>query len=255
MKSFTVNLEDRLQPGVVNSRSINRGRPKNGVSRKKAGEIGLKELGNKFYIKVVNLSENDIPDFIRDYQVTLPCKIDGTNYPIPKDILDFQEDLKNITKNIKVFKKIRNNRANTHKTINRVTNELPSLINKYLSDCHLQVDFPPIIEEPLSKEGLSSYKEQILSDKTELGFLINDVLKISEKRRGKNFSNLVCRCDSILSWCVLDLVIDLLNKKELIRVCHNCDRIFRAENAKIKYCQDKKCKKDVQNKRQKKSRG
>ena len=255
MKSFTVNLEDRLQPGVVNSRSINRGRPKSGVSRKKLGEIGLKELGNKFYIKVVNLSEKDIPDFIRDYQVTLPCKIDGTNYPIPKDILDFQENLKNITKNIKVFKKIRNNRANTHKTINRATDDLTGLINKYLSDCHLQIDFPPIIEESLSEDNLSSYGEQILGDRTESGFLMQDVLEQNEKRRGKNFSNLTSRCNSLLSWCVLDLVIDLLNKKELIRVCHNCDRIFRAESAKSKYCQDEKCRKNVQNKRQKRSRG
>ena len=254
MKSFRINLEDRVQIGRTSSKSLSHGRPKKGVLRKKIYKMEPIDIENKFYLKIANIEEKEIQKFIHDYQITLPWVKDGTNFAKLKDILDFQKDIKFIVENIKVFKIMKGNKlANTYERIYEKTNGLPEILNKYLADCHLQISFPPVIRRLLSKEDLNSYKNQIKNPEPQLKGLLRDNV-FSRSSGGTNFSNLFCRCNSMLSWCILDLITDLLIKDEHIRVCENCGMIFEVKNLKSKYCQDAKCKKEVDKIRQRRSR-
>ncbi len=253
MKSFRINLEDGLRLGIVHSRSIGRGRLKNGVKRKRIGKLGVRDVGSKFYLKIANLKKEEISDFIREYQIILPWMIEGRNLATEKDIIKFQKDLRQIIQSIKLFKKIHRNMALTHFFLGKKFGDILRLINKYLKDCYLAFNLSPVISDPLSESDLKSYHSQLDSFTAESsGFLNDNVLKRNDL--GANFSNLMCRCNSLLSWCVLDLLIDRLIRNELIRICKNCSRVFKAETQKSEYCSNDSCQVNRMRKRKQKSR-
>lgn len=253
MKSIRVNILDRSQFGRVGRSWSSPGRPKKGVPKKKFAKMEFQDLGEKFYLKLANLKEKDIPNFIREHVITLPWTINGSNLAGTQDVLDFQKDVRSIIENIKTFKKIRKNGVYTQQAVYKNTNDLPNVINKYLDGCHLQVDLPPVISKHLSESDFNSYKNQVKDFTSESrGFLNNNVLK--NGGYGTNFANLFFKCDSLLSWCILDLVADLLGKEELIRACKNCGRLFKASNLKNEYCQDAECQKEVVKIRKRRSR-
>lgn len=250
MKNFKVNLEDRWQLGIISTKSIGRGRLKKGQKRKILGQLGLKNLPEKFYLKVAKLKEPEIPQFIRDYQVTLP----NNNRATKENILAFQKELKAIVDGIEKFKMIKASKlAQTHQLVYKKTNDLPRIANKYLKDCYLQLDLPPILPYPLTEKELESYRNQITDFPPESPGLLKDNV-FAKSGKGTNFANLTCRCHNLLSWCVLDLVIDLLVREELIRSCQNCERLFEAKDQRALYCNDQTCQIERVRKRKRKSR-
>lgn len=250
MKNFKVNLEDRWQLGVVATKSLGRGRLRKGQKRKIMGQLGPKSLPEKFYLKVANLKESEIPQFIRDYQVTLS----DSNRATKENILAFQKELREIIDGIEKFKEIKTVKlAQTHQLVYKKTNNLPGIVNKYLKNCYLQLDLPPILPRPLTEQELESYRNQITDFSPESSGLLKDNVFI-RTGRGINFANLICRCNSLLSWCVLDLVIDLLVREELTRSCQNCERLFEAKDQRALYCNDQTCQIDRSLKRKRKSR-
>jgi hypothetical protein len=256
MKNFQVNLEDRLQLGIVSSWSFIRGRLMKGGVKKRAGKLDLRELENKFYLKVANLKENEFSDFIRNYQVTLPS-INGNIFASPEDIKKFQNDIKQIIENIEKYKDLHKNKiAMTQQLISIKTDDLIGLINKYINNCYLQIDLPPILRQPPSEEDFEDFKKytrQVQSSTEEnLGGRETSFFNRYDGRT--NFTNLVCRCDSLLSWCVLDLIADLLVRDEMIRICSNCGRPFEAQDQREKYCRNKACQAERASKRRQKSR-
>ncbi len=255
MKSFRLNLEDRFQVAVLRYRSTGKGRIKRGTQRKMLGTLGPKALPSQFYLQVANLPEDKIDDFIRNYQVALPEISGGNRIATRADILTFKKELRDILHGVKDIKKLRKNIriAFTEFLVARKTGGLPSIVNKYLEDCYLQLGFPPIVSQRPTKADLKSYADEVYNfSPRSTGQLQNNIFP--KAGWGTNFPLLVCRCRSLLSWCVLDLLIDLVVRGERIHVCELCGRLFKAQKETNVYCKDPRCQREAQRLRQRKSR-
>lgn len=261
MREINVIIEDRSQ--AVFRPEKKRGRSKK--TKKRVLPLNLDTLPSDFYRYVANLDKTEIESFLREYFVAVPFG-DKKDSPASKeDILMFKRDLRLINECIFRFKKIPY--AKTQHFISRKTTltlkngkkwSLMKVLNDYLSDTHLQLVIGPGLFQPLTKEERGEYLDQLekmedrlkkmkeLEDGLKLklppedeptGLLFNDVLNFNQSdKRGRNFRFIVCRSNSLLSWCVLNFIVDKLFRKRPIGVCWGCNRLFEPRRKNVRYC-------------------
>jgi predicted RNA-binding Zn ribbon-like protein len=244
---YNVFVQDRDQPTF-------RARKKKGRPAKRVMmSLTLDSLPSDFYLTVARLHEKDIPAFIREYTPAMPNTAELVTM---ENILDFQKDLQKITLSLDTIndadKKDGKARGHfrTYVLAKRAAKDeqwnFLEVVNRYLKDTHLQLIIAPLLSRELSEAERKTYANELESMETKErkgedhpGFLSNDVLNAG--RETKNTKLLRCESNSLLSWCVLNLIADKLLLKRNVGVCDGCGRLFIPVRKNRRYCDDSSC--------------